>query len=436
MTSVQNHLPLLNGSKVRFFLFLFSLYFVACTPTKRVSRDDVQVVKGGDKPVEEAPKPVEPTKPVEEPKPKVDPIKPKIAEYRRKYNIVLVLPFSQKESDQRFLQYYGGVKVAAKELEQEGIDMTVKVVNANDVSFLNQIKTDSTHLIIAPNEEAKLKSTIDFATKNKISVVSPFYSLSSIENNPFYIQLKPSLRSHYYSMINDIAKGYKASETVIVGKNIKADVTAMKHCQVAAAELYYTNASEVIQQYFVSEDSAANTTVELFKELIRSGKKAFIFPTYSYKDEVYLYNLLRKLNKEKSGNRVVAYGMPLIKDSDKFTSDILAGLSMHVPVSKNIDAADEVIKNNVDRIFYEITGALPDEDTYEGRDNMLFIGRSLYKHGIYFQELIKEVDGDYLLSTYDIKPLPNQEQPSIINYYENKYLNMLQFVGGRFIAKK
>ena len=81
------------------------------------------------------------------------------------------------------------------------------------------------------------------------------------------------------------------------------------------------------------------------------GKKVFIFPNYSYKDELYLYNAMRRLLAERGIHEITVYGMPILKDSEKMGFDFFSGLHIHVPASRYIDNSREEVKS-FDRKFF------------------------------------------------------------------------------------
>ncbi len=426
------------------FIFVVIMILASCTPSKKIIQDkDTQVVKADDKKDVEVGKwndktndtnpPIkdEGTKKGNETNDvnKTDAINPK-----QLYRIAMVIPFSASESDQRFLQYYAGAKIAAEALESEGINLEIDVIDANDKVALSNIDMSHTNLIFAPNDETQLKSLIEVGKNNKIPVVSPFFSLSSVENNPFYIQMKPSLRSHFAAMVDHIATHFISKDVVIVSRDTKNDKSWLKYFQTYAKTVFGSTEENVFAELSVKEDSI-NNGVNVFGPMLAKGKKVFIFPNYSYKDELYLYGAMRRLHAEKAGREVNVYGMSILKDSEKMTFDYFAQLNVRIPTSKFVDTEKEEVKS-FDSKFYDKFGALPDNDSYEGCDNLLFIGRNMSRYGPNFQYNLKDDKNYYLQTAFDIQPYKNEESTNQLDYFENKHLDILEFNGLKFVLAK
>lgn len=350
------------------------------------------------------------------------------------YNITLVIPFSSLESDVRFLQYYAGAKVAAEKLEAEGINLDVNVVDANDKVAIANIDVKNTHLIFAPNDEAQLKSLIEVGKANEVPVVSPFFSLSSVENNPYYIQLKPSLKSHFSAMVKHMSENFSNKDVVLVVRDTKTDRSWLKYFQAAAKSAYNLTDEKPFTEYFIKEDSV-NQGSNVFGPMFNKGKRVFVFPNYSYKDEMYLYGAMRRLQAEKAGRNVNVYGMPILKDSEKMTFDYFQQLNVRIPTSKYVDSDSEEVKA-FDVKFYDKFGALPDIDAYEGCDNLLFIGRNISKYGRNFQYNLNEDRDHYLQTSFDIQPYKGEDSINTLDYFENKHLDILEFNGLKFVLAR
>jgi Receptor family ligand binding region len=430
------------NNKYFFQIIISALFLVlySCTPTKKiVTKDDAQIVKADEKQKkDEVDVKVWKDTLTDKIPPKDEVIKKgkdssdKSDERNKQiYNIALVIPFSSTESDVRFLQYYAGAKVAAETLEAEGINLEVNVVDANDKTALANLDVKNTHLIFAPNDEAQLKSLIEVGKANQVPVVSPFFSLSSVENNPYYIQLKPSLKSHFSAMVKHMVENFSNKDVVLVVRDTKTDRSWLKYFQAAAKSAYNLPEEKPFTEYFIKEDSV-NQGSNVFGPMLNKGKRVFVFPNYSYKDEMYLYGAMRRLHAEKASRTVNVYGMPILKDSEKMTFDYFQQLHVRIPTSKYVDSESEAVKA-FDVKFYDKFGALPDMDAYEGCDNLLFIGRNISKYGRNFQYNLNEDRGYYLQTSFDIQPFKGEESVNDLDYFENKHLDILEFNGLKFV---
>lgn len=347
------------------------------------------------------------------------------------YKVGIVLPFTEQAADDRYLQYYGGMKLAAQQLEEEGFHVVVKVYNAADKDVISKLSSEPLQLIFAPSDEALLKSVVELGKSKGITVVSPFFSLSSVENTPGYIQLKPSLRSHFSALLKHALDHYPLDQISLIGRNTKNDKAWFKYFQSNAAEYFPSSETNVLNEYFISDDSLATGSF-VYGPLMQQGKSVFIFPNYSYKDELYLYNAMRRLLAEKGELDVIVYGMPILKDSEKMGFDFYRNLNIHLPASRYVESFREEVKN-FDRKFFDSYGALPEEDAYEGFDHMLFLCRNLCLYGSEMTKYMSSDSSQYLQAKFDIRPAHTEGSPAEIDYFENKHLEILRFDGHRFV---
>ncbi|MBK8848580.1 MAG: hypothetical protein IPN73_00310 [Saprospiraceae bacterium] len=435
-----NHRLPLSGNKL--WLWAFLLFIVACSPAAKLTKTEVkklpenqEVTKADSLATKKAEESADPSKNKMEEievigEKKADSLPTPAKQYSH-YDVAVVLPFSETAGNERFLQYYGGMKLAAEELALEGHDFTIRVYNAEESGVLDQLEQDNSKLIFAPSDENLLKKMVDLGKSKNATVISPFFSLSTVENAPSFIQLKPSLKSHFSSITTHVLSNYNANEVVLVGRNTKADKAWFKYFQATAAEISGQPLEKIFSEYWVLDDSLSLGS-RVFYDLIESGKNVFIFPNYSYKDELYLYNAMRRLLAEKGSYPVTVYGMPIIKDSEKMGFDFFSGLNVHVPASRYVEEFREEVKS-FDRKFFDHFGALPETDAYEGFDHMLFIGRHLSEYGESFAPYLSTDTGQYLHSKFDVRAAHTEGSASEIDYFENKYLEILRFDGTRFV---
>ena len=358
--------------------------------------------------------------------------------------LALILPFksslgrvSSKEN-LSFLQYYGGIKLAAQKLEEEGIMLDIKVYDSEKITTKDlSTKLD---LIIGPyataaNDANKtlFQNVVEYGKKNKILVASPFYSNSkTTENNPYYIQLKPNLREYLSRMVEHISKNFTPNEVTIILREGNVDLRWEEYIQEQAAAYYDKLQKNVFGKVIVKE-SALNDKNPLFTEGINKGKKVYILPNYSYNDENYVLQVLTKLNSEKTSKDIIVYGMPLILDSDKIGINLYNALQIRLVVpdflERNNDRAT-VFTNS----FFNAYKTIPSSFAFEGYDTMLFLGRAISQYGKDFPKQIGRDKATYLQTSYNVQAVYEDGDDSFTKllFYENKHLEVIGFTNGRF----
>lgn len=440
MTLVINHHPPLSGNKIFFFLVLILLY--SCSTSKKTIGNDGQIVKAdtdkkSDTNKEKSTDSMKVVNPKIEEKQKEDVISRDV-EIKEKEafnplsierNIALFIPYS--EDDERYLQFYGGVKLAAEELELEGLHLNIEAIEARENTDFSNFDFSKIDVVVAPNNEQQIKSLIEKTKPYKTKVVSSWFSLSSVENSPNYLQLKPSLRSHFTAILNHIHQHFTAKDVVIIARNTKADQAWVKYFQSRGKEIMGESVEKPLTEYYVLDDSISFGSQVFSNQIHNKHKKVFIIPNYSYKDENYVNGVLRRLNAEKGGKEIYVYGMPIIKDSENLNFEYFQNLNVRVPSSRWVDYESEDVKafNNK---FYDRYGSLAGEEAYEGFDNMLYISRNLALHGDeVFQKM--ETNNFYIHTNYDVKPFKADNSTNEVDYYENQHLDVLQFNGKNFV---
>lgn len=450
MISVPNRLLQLNGSRF-ILLFIISVFVVSCGSTKQVASKRQQVVKadkGNDQnnPKNQQPSNVDTIKwsevedtmnpPITDDKPVVKGVP--ISDVKSSYNVALYMPFNSRgyadsqSSDESYIHYYAGMKLAAQNLKQNGVNLNIDVFDASNNRKID--KNDNYDIIIAPNDKSTVSELIKFGQENQILVISPWYSNSKITtDNEYYLQLRPNVKEHFTKMVEHISQNFRPEEVALVGLDQKNYKSWFKYLQ-EDAKAFYNQKEDPFLEHYVMEDSLALGEY-VFAGQIKEGIKAFVVPNYNFKDENHVYSVLRKLNGEKGMEKIYVYGMPLMLDSDKINFDFYNNLNIKIVISDFVDHDSYDAKVFKQQYFNEYE-ALPNKDAYEGHDLMSFIADAVSTHGNHFPPDIKGEIKTYLQTSFDIRGVnskdKNLEVSSKVDFYENKHLNIIEFRDGKF----
>lgn len=368
---------------------------------------------------------------------------------KSEYNIGMLIPFNASEfqmgtdqdlSDLKFVNYYAGVKLALGELENMDAGLRVNVSDSERSESVIESKLSSgslanSDIIIGPYNRDGLKATAEYGKSKKVAIISPWLASSKIaDDNPYYLQLRPSLTSHFFKMIEHATANFQADEIVLMGREIASDKNRFRYFQRTYAALKNSGGSQPVEEYFVSEDSLSYGETAFDNLFDEGGKKAIILPNWNYNDEDFLYAVLRRLNTERKNTEITIYGMPIIYDSEKMEFDFYRNLNIRVCLSEFVDWDDARVKRFMSKYFDQY-GDLPTSDAFEGYDMMTFIGNNLIKYGMNFHLHLEEDNYRYLQTTYDIQRVfdPEDEKFEKVQYLENKHLDLIQYVGNKFV---
>jgi len=361
------------------------------------------------------------------------------------YNVSLFMPLNTQRAQgtdltdkstrtNGFINYYAGVKMALNQLEQEDVRLRVEVIDSENSTLPRKLRTaaSSADVIIGPYSLDDIKSAAELGNKNDVTVVSPWKATTKIKNNPYYLQLLPTLYDHMDKIVEHAGNNFNAQDIILIGrKGNSKDKSILKYMQSANKRINGAS-SKALKEFFVETDSLLNGETAFDEIFNPSSTTAFIVPNYSSKDESYLRDCLRRLNVEKGLNKVVAYAMPLAYNSSQINFDFYKNLNMKIPRSYHVDLTDNRVQQ-FRRDFFNIYNATPTEDAYKGYDMMLFIGRALQEYGREFQFHIGKDDNNYLQTDFNISAKKEKgSEFDKVSYYTNQNLNMLEFSNNKF----
>ncbi len=459
MTSVPSPLQQSNGNRMRSRSALYFLVVTLCAITigcksTRKSTMDTQIVN---------------TNPVSEMENKSKSIKSDVdtvywteidrtVEYNQKiedleldkrasYDVSFLFPFSVDNTDienvidpstalGRISHFYAGTKLALEKLDEDGVQLNVTVIDSESGSFDNKLqKCRHADLIIGPRQKGQLATTAQYGKSNGLPVVSPWLSSSKItQENPYYIQLKPSLKDHFSHIIDHVTDNYSNDQVIVLGRNIKKDRAMMYYLQKLGKAKSGSD-SKPFGEFYIEEDSLINGEVAFDSIFLKERETVFILPNWSFSDdEKFVYNTVRKLGGEKGMEKVVLYGMPILLESKRIKFENYSNLNMRVCRSSFLDRDSPAVKEFRQK-YFQLYNDFPSEEVYNGFDTMLFLGRSLFNYGKKFQYFLDTYNSSLLLTEFDIQKVfkGNSDKFSDIEYFQNKHLYLLSFENNRFV---
>lgn len=366
------------------------------------------------------------------------------------YNVAVMLPFmSDKfntnngriyEKSKTAINFYGGMELAFKELEREGINLNVTVMDtkASEVEvgkLLQKSEVANANLIIGPIKKGNVKKTANFAKSRRKVFISPISASSGLStDNPYYLQVSPSLKTHCEAITRHVLEKYDADQVVLVCRNKGAETSRLRYFN-EAHQLITGNAYEPnFKQYLVPDVSSEFNNIDVTNYLHPSKKTVFIVPSWS--SESFINSFLRVVRIAKNANieaskQAVVYGMPKWQEYKKISYDYYEDLNVHISSSYYLDPANNDIKGFKQR-YYNEYGTIPDHNAFIGYDVTRYFARMMAKHGDQFQSKIIDEEDKYLHTKFSFLPVAPSNATSgndnfRVEQYENKHVNILEF---------
>lgn len=331
------------------------------------------------------------------------------------FNIALILPFhlgmktSQEEMRSNYmLEYYQGVNVALKTIEDLGSNYKVHVFDSeNDTLVLKRLLRRSEmkkmDLIIGPTDDDQVRIAAYFAQKNKIPLFSPVTVIDrSWSTNPYLFNLNPSDEMQAEEFIQFFKAKHPKKKLIIVRDAGYFDKTfgkALVSKLNAQSSLHYevlnfnknTNWSAYIKD---GDYVVVHTTTD------RNNMNATVTSLMKYKEKVTLIGSDRWL------------------DFSSVDYSFWNQLNVHFISS---DLAEQGTPQAVEmkRKFRSMYNGDPGRFAYMGYDQMLFATELLNAFGEYFPMFVQDKTFEYSNTRFTLT--------SFNNCYQNKFLEILEF---------
>lgn len=359
------------------------------------------------------------------------------------FEILCLLPFKTSSNDSlgskingsslRFVQYYAGMYMAIEELNGEG-DKKINF-NIQDVESVSEVaealslfNNSPPHLIVGPQKAEALKYAADWAKSHETSLLSPWVSSSTItENNPYYIQTKAGISSHY-AKLNEHARGHYAAENIIL---------ISKSPEESRSKYFNDNTKfrDSIEEKFIKESDLASGIDPVIGPLLKAtGPTVFILPFFSSKDENYIYHFLRRMVSEKNNKEVIVYGTSKWLELKSEIIDFMNVYNIRISISNFFDQDNSAIKS-FKKKYFDTYREFPTQDALEGYDLVKYAIKSLRQYGPDFQWKSNSSCSGLLETSFEFQPVyknKSVDRKSGADYYENSYLRVVEIKSNRY----
>ncbi len=361
----------------------------------------------------------------------------------RTFNVAMVLPFLTQISGADInpnsmwgLQFYAGAKLAYDKLKNEGVNLNVSVLDTEGESakmstLLRGTEVGRADLIIGPYKRENVALAADFAKKNKVPLVVPYTaSMGMTEENPYYIQVNPSLKSHCIAITKHARKNFRTEDIVLVARNTDGEKERLSLFQDANAEIEGRRQGSAFREMIVSSAASDFSRIDV-NPYIRSGRtNVFIIPSWS--SEPFVYSLLRALMVKRSeGEDIVVYGMPQWMNFEQIDFEFYEKLRVHLSSANYVDESVPEV-NQFRRKYFEAYGSIPTEEAYLGYDIVAYFGKTLTDLGKDFHIKLDSkpyagLQSRFAFQRVVLNPEKSRENLNYFDQLENTFVYILRF---------
>ena len=389
-------------------------------------------------------------------------------EFYTSYNVTVLLPFLSDRFDPErneifrnstwALNYYGGMKMALDELDDQGVKLNVQVMDskAQEAAVGRLLNTRAefynSHLIIGPYRSDNVELVAEFARRNNKTYVSPHSASANVAAaNPNFIQVSPTLQSHCQAITKHAFENYGRKKMVLVARDKEVEKARFNYFQEEIFRLEGRIEDSLrLREYVVEVDNNDEErfgNIDLSPYMTPGDTTVFILPSWSNETFVYSFLSQAKLasNPMNSGQQsqsepsepmhVVVYGMPQWQGYERIDFDLYESLNVHISSDTYLDSyADEI--RFFKRKFYNRYGVTPGKEAFLAYDVTRYFGRMLNDYGTKFQYQLEKVPDQMLHTRFDfervVRPTTTGMENPPIQKFENKHVNILKFQDYQF----
>lgn len=320
------------------------------------------------------------------------------------YHVAVLLPFfihevnyEEKNGNQFVLDLYKGIQAAVEELYQEGINIQLHAYDTRKcetatAQLLAQPEMKHMDLIIGPLYANTIPLVSDFARKNGINVFNPLSVNSyAVGNNPFVYLFRSSIESQVKQAALFTQQHLPDADAhigIIYGTTPEDCLKANMYRE--CIELATGKEVDLMLQF---DPQTSQQFLNAFRSLGKNvpeeeQQTKFILDNLTHvyiasQDELIVANVLSAIQIRKLKPFIIGDEVWLKKNS--VTLDQLQHLQLYFVAPDYIDYNQESV-HHFRRNFYDQFGLYPNYYAEIGYDMMLFLGKMLHEHGIYFQK--------------------------------------------------
>ena len=359
---------------------------------------------------------------------------------KNSYDLALILPFftsqytegSNPAKSQFALDFYAGAKIALDSLSTQPFNLKVTVVDSrNDFnSVLARYDVSRSDVLLGPVEKENVPVAIDFSNRMQKIFVSPYFPTGDLEGgNPYFVQVKPSLKTHSENIVRHLRSRYKTEQVVLVGRKTDMETSRFKLFQDANSALNQTQYGGRFDEWAIENET--NFAIEPY--IHASGQTVFVLPSWN---EAFVTIFLQKLAASPRKGNVTVYGMPQWMDFNKSLTSLYQSLGVRVSSSTFVDGGNENVRYFRSKFFSKFN-KMPNSDSFLGYDCMMYVGKMLQQYGTAFPQYLQNEQENVLHTKFHFSPLyrnvSNDNNPqSNISKFENQYVNILRYQNGSF----
>jgi hypothetical protein len=322
------------------------------------------------------------------------------------------------------MDFYEGIKLAADTLNSFFYDVDVYVHDITDPAetperLIDKGKLDSTDLIIGAVQSQQIPKLAAFAQKHQINFVSALSpSDGDVKDNPYFILMQPTLRSHCAYIMERVKKKHKTQPVLFYRTSLGVAEEAYNYL--------ITDASKDIEKVLCN----STPTKAQLKPLFDSTKTNVVI--MGLMDHSNGEEILQSLATWFPNYRFDVYGMPTWRSMNSLRkADAYPNIAVYITAPFYFDPSGGHAQLLSGEYKKDFGNSKPGELTYRGYETMFWYTQLLKKYGTIFNEKFSD-NATVPFTRYEIKP---QWDKNDFLYNENTKVYLFRYQGGSFMIE-
>lgn len=286
-----------------------------------------------------------------------------------------------------FIQFYEGILMALEELQNQGVDVVLNVVDLTSdkdedvVAAFNSHNVANSDFIIALLVKKPFAKLAELAKQHQVFVVNPFSSRAEVvTDNPYVVKCMPSVEGTVKGLLDIVAKQHKGGNLYVLHSNSKSVATDEK---LYRDELQRQLEARKDIKYTFFDWSANGKLVSTLK----TTKDNVIISVYDQdknKNTVYATTLLNRLSSMGKGAPVLMTTGNYLADFPNVDFEQLQQLNYTAVTMGYLDYNNQKHKDFIDT--YKDKFRTEPNTLYAGvaHDIMLYFCTALWNQGAEF----------------------------------------------------
>jgi hypothetical protein len=328
------------------------------------------------------------------------------------------------------LEFYEGLSLAVDSLQAEKVNLDVHIYDTRSATqsigqVLQSPDFQETELMIGHVIPSELRELATVAAQKKIPFINVnFPNDGGITNNPDFVILNSTLKTHCEGIYKFIQRNYATSTIYVLTKK----GTQEDRLKNYFSDIEKNTASVVLKLKYVllQEPFDVSQLVPYLDSLRRT------ICIVGSLDENFGKNICSQLASVNKTYATKIFGMPTWDNIADFTQPAYLDQEIYYTTPFYINQADSLVMS-IQQYFKNKFYSRPSDMVFRGYETLYRFGKLLHLYGHSLNGSIGEKKYKVFVD-YDIQPVFLNKQNMTLDYFENRKLYFIKKVNGNIVA--